>query len=419
MNRLLLRFALVSLALVTLSGVRASTNGDNLLGVGATARALGGIGVAAPQDVLGAISGNPAALSYLATDLPSEYDASLTFFVPHVSARVGTLAADSAGKTYLIPSLGVSGPLGARGGPWQYGFAAYGVSGLGVDYRHTAIDTTLGPTPYPLVAGGRTELQILEVAPSLAYKISSAWSLGAALDVDYGRLNLGGPTKNGFGVGVRAGVVFKPSEQVSLGATYGSGKPITYKGVTDFDGDGSADNLKLEAPQQIAVGVAYELVPGRLLVATDARWVNWGGAKGYKDFDWQDSWVYGVGVQFDAIPKQLVLRAGYTFGDNPVKTHNNFNGTGGPANVTNVQGQYVNNYYYETFRVVGFPAVVEQHLSIGLGYRLGAHATIDVGYTHAFKNTISEQGTNLLGAPTTLSSSLSEDSFELGFKYQF
>ena len=420
MHRFPVRFTSLVLTLAALlAGVRASTNGDNLLGIGPTARGLGGTGTAAPQDALGAISGNPAGLSFLAADLPAESDVSLTFFVPHVSARVDALSADSAAKTYLIPSLASAGPLGAKDGPWQYGLAAYGVAGLGVDYRHSAVDTTLGPTPYPLVAGGRTQLQVLEVAPSLAYKVSPEWSLGLALDLDYGQLTLGGPTKSGFAAGLQPGVVFRPAAGFSLGATYVSGKPVTYRGVTDFDGDGTADNLKLEAPQQFAFGAAYDFVPGQLLLLADARWVNWGGAKGYKDFDWQDTWVYGLGVQFEAIPKQLVLRAGYTFGDNPVKTHQNFNGTGAPANVTNVQGKYVNNYYYETFRVIGFPAVVEQHLSFGLDYRLGAHATLQAGYTHAFKHTITEQGTNLLGTPTTLSSGLSEDSFELGFKYQY
>jgi long-chain fatty acid transport protein len=76
-------------------------------------------------------------------------------------------------------------------------------------------------------------------------------------------------------------------------------------------------------------------------------------------------------------------------------------------------------YYYETFRIIGFPAIVEHHLSVGLGYRLSDRSSLDAGYTHAFRNTITEQGTNLLGSPVTLSSRLSEDSFELGFKYRF
>jgi len=417
--RLHSRSALVAFVVATLSVARASTNGDNLIGVGTPSRALGGNDIAAPQDALGAISENPAALTFLAGELPSEADLSLTFFVPHVSTSVGGLSAESAPKTYLIPSLGIAGPLGEKGSPWQYGFAAYGVSGLGVDYRQSAINTTLGPTPYPLVAADYTQLQILELAPSIAYRASNEVSLGIAVDVDYGQLNLGSGKRSGFGLGVEPGVSYRPSgEPYSFGASYISGKPITYKGVVDLDGNGP-DNLKLESPQQFAFGAAYELVPARLLVVADVKWVNWNGAKGYHDFDWRNTWVYGLGIQFDAIPKQLVLRAGYTYGDNPVTPHNNFAGAGAPANVTEVQGKFVNNYYYETFRIVGFPAVVQSHFSLGLSYSVGIGSTIEAGYTHAFKNTVSEQGTKLLGIPTTLSSSLSEDSYEIGFKYRF
>ncbi len=288
-----------------------------------------------------------------------------------------------------------------------------------MDYRHTAIDTTLAPTPYPLVAGGHTQLQILEAAPSVAYRFSPEWSAGLAIHGDYGSLNLGSGTKSGFGFGVQPGLSYKASEQLTFGLTYVSSAPITYKGVTDLDGDGTPDNLKLATPQQVKFGVGYQIVPNRLLIASDVQWVNWAAAAGYKDFDWQNSWVYGLGVQFDAISKKLVLRAGYSFNNNPVKVHNGWNGTGAPANVTDVQGKFVNNYYYETFRIIGFPAVVEQHVSFGLGYRFDERSSLDLGYTHAFKNTITEQGTNLVGAATTLSSTLSEDSFEVGFHHRF
>ena len=418
MKNTVLRFAFLSALLTPIFNAHASTNGDNLLGVGASSRALGGMGVAAPPDALGAVSANPAALSFLPDGQKSGIDLSLTFFLPHVSASVGSLTADSAAKTYLIPSLAVAGPFGAKEDAWQYGLVVYGVSGLGVDYRHTAIDTTLAPTPFPLVAGAHTELQILEAAPAVAYRVSPEWSVGVALHADYGRLDLGNGFKDGFGFGVQPGLAFKASEQLTLGLAYVSPQTITYKGVTDFDGDGIADNLTLESPQQVKFGLGYQLVPGRLLIASDGQWVNWGGARGYKDFGWQDSWILGLGVQFDAIPKRLVIRAGYSFGNNPVKAHNGWDGTGAPGNVPNVQGKFVNNYYYETFRLIGFPAIVEHHLSLGFGYRISDRASLDVGYTHAFRNTLTERGTNLLGAPVTLRSRLSEDSFELGFQYR-
>lgn len=396
------------------TAARASTYGDNLLGIGTSARALGGTGVAAPQDVTGALTSNPATLSFLApTVTTTEFSA--TAFLPHVSARVGALQAESASKTYVIPSLAVSGRISERDKSWSYGLVAYGVSGLGVDYRRTALDTTLAPTPYPLVAGTRTELQILEVAPSASYRFSSAWSAGAALHFDYGRLDLGGGAKGGVGVGVLPGLVFRPGERVTLGLAYISPVPINYRGVTDFDGDGAVDNLKLASPQEVKLGSGLELIRRRLLLAADLKWVNWSGARGYRDFDWRDTWVLALGVQFHAIPDRLTLRAGFSQNGNPVRAHQGWNGTGAPANATNVQGKWVNNYYYETFRIVGFPAIVERHASLGATIRLGQHSVLDLGYTHAFKNRITESGTNLVGAPVTISSALSENSFELGF----
>jgi long-chain fatty acid transport protein len=414
-----LTLILAAVALEVLPGARGSTNGDNFLGVGAVSRSLGGNGTAAPQDALSAVSLNPAGLSFLSGDPDSEVDMSLTIFVPDISATVGSLSAKSGAKTYLVPTLGVARPLGGKDSPWQYGFGVYGLAGAGVNYNNSVLSGTLGATPYPLVAGGYTQFETIELASSLAYRVSSQLSLGTAIDVDYGRLDLGGPTKTGLGVGVQPGVIYRPSDDVSFGVSYLSPKPITYNGVVDFSGNGTLDNLKLEAPQQLAFGSALKIPSSGLLIVADARWVNWGGASGYKDFGWQNVWIYGAGLQFDAIPKKLALRAGYTFGANPVKTVNGFNGTSAPANVTDVQGNLVNNYYYQTFRVVGFPAIVENHVSFGLSYAFDNRSSLEIGYTHSFKYTVTEQGLNVLGASTTVSSTLSEDSYEVGYRYRF
>ncbi|MGA8241696.1 MAG: hypothetical protein WB818_14080 [Desulfobacterales bacterium] len=49
-----------------------ATNGDALIGVGPISRAMGGAGVAAPQDAISAIFANPAAMSApSAPDRPS------------------------------------------------------------------------------------------------------------------------------------------------------------------------------------------------------------------------------------------------------------------------------------------------------------------------------------------------------------
>jgi long-chain fatty acid transport protein len=405
--------------LLPLANLRASTEGDNLIGIGAASRSSGGTGVASPADVLGAISDNPAGLSLLPATQLREFDASLTLFLPHVNASVGGVSAQSDSKIYPIPSFAFASLVEARDASWVYGIAAYGVSGLGVDYHGTAIDTTLTPTPFPLVAGTRTELKLGEIAPALSYRISPQWTVGLAVNLDYGRLDLGGGGKHGFGLGIQPGITYQPNERLTFGFSYTSPKPITYKAVIDFDGDSTLDNLKLASPSQLKFGVGYELLPSQLHVSLAVRRTGWGDAAGYSDFGWRNTWNYALGLNYTAIPDKLAFHFGYNVGYNPVKVQNGFNGTGGPGNVTAVQGKNVPNYYYQTFRIIGFPAIVNQHLSFGVEYHATDHVVINAGFTHSFKNRITESGTNLLGAPVTLSSSLSEDSIELGLRYAF
>ena len=43
--------------------------------------------------------------------------------------------------------------------------------------------------------------------------------------------------------------------------------------------------------------MSYEItVAMNLLVETDVKWLNWANAAGYKDFDWNNQWVYAIGV---------------------------------------------------------------------------------------------------------------------------
>jgi len=66
----------------------------------------------------------------------------------------------------------------------------------------------------------------------------------------------------------------------------------------------------------------------------------------------------------------------------------------------------------------GAPIVDKNGLLVGI---LTGGSILDsnpMGYTHAFRHTVSESGIGFAG-PTSITSSLSEDSWELGFKYRF
>lgn len=421
-------------ALVAVSLLNA-TNGDNLIAVGPNARGMGGISIAAPQDAISAVFGNPAAMCFGDYCPSSQMDVGLTLFMPHVSAAVSdplgtgnTYAADSDEKIYPIPSIGVSIPFSKDNQEWRFGFAAYGVTGLGVDYRNSAIDITIPElNGAPLVAGGYTSLQIMKVAPALSYQVAPNFSVGVALHGDYATLDMGTGESSGMGYGFQLGALWRPVPNLSIGLSYTNGQEVTHDDVIAQQDPETGNiykfDLTLEAPQQVGFGIAYEAMDNRLVIAGEAKWINWSDATGYSDFDWEDQKVFAIGFQYEAIRGKLFLRAGYNYGNNPVKEHHDFNGAftaeGAPLEMVPVQDTAFPRYYYETFRIVGFPAVVEQHITLGFTYEISKTMALNFAYMHALEADVVETGTGPAGAPVTLKSTLSEDSLEAGLAWRF
>lgn len=413
-----------------LASAALGTNGDNLIGIGPNANAMGGVGIAIPQDAISAVFANPAAMCFTPGCAYSEMNFAGTLFMPHINGEISdgmsAFKSDSDEKVYAIPAIGISLPLDPDTRRWRFGLSAYGVTGLGVDYRDTSLDQPqhfdFGEFGnFPLAAGEFTSFQIMKFAPALAYQVTPELSVGVAGHLDYAILDLGSGSSFNYGFGAQIGALYKPTKAFSIGMTYISPQPVDFNHVKDFDGNGTRDRLTLESPHIAGIGIGYSFNEDRLVVGVDGKWINWSDAEGYKDFDWEDEWVVGVGAQFAAIPKKLFLRAGYNFGNNPLKTHNNWNGSlmTPTPDMVNVQGKMVPRYYYESFRTIGFPAVVEHHVTVGIGYAFSDKFELNLGYMHAFENDITEHGINIAGQPTTLKSTLSEDSLDFGITWRF
>ncbi len=78
-------------ALVLLTPLAAlATNGVNLIGVGPIARSMGGVGIAQPQDAIGAVFSNPAAMCFSAFCPSSEAEFAGTLFMPTVKGSIAT-----------------------------------------------------------------------------------------------------------------------------------------------------------------------------------------------------------------------------------------------------------------------------------------------------------------------------------------
>jgi long-chain fatty acid transport protein len=421
--------AMIVLVVMTMSSGAFATNGDNLIGIGPISRSMGGVGIAAPQDAISAVFANPAAMCVGPYCPASSFDFAGTLFMPHVKAEVRhatSVAKDSSeSSVYAIPAIGISVPITDKLPLWRFGIAAYGVTGLGVDYRGGELDNSSyynfgGGVTAPLVQGEYTSLQIMKFAPAVGVLLMDNLSLGMAVHIDYAMLDLRNGTSPDYTAGVQLGVIFKPTDSMNLGLSYTSPQEAVHDNINLPN----LKKLKLEAPQQLGAGLSYEIPTAmNLLVETDVKWLNWADAAGYKDFDWQDQWVFAVGLQVEP-KKNLFLRAGVNYSKNPVDEHGGFDGsfnpsTGQPNSAVNVQGTVFPAYYYETFRIIGFPAVVEKHLTLGAGYRFTERFSMNLGWMHAFEKTISETGTDPFGQPVTLESKLSEDSLDFGLTWYF
>ena len=416
MQRLL--SVLTVLALVSaLSPAAFATNGVNLIAIGPIARSMGGVGVAAPQDAISAVFANPAAMCFGPYCPASEFNFAGTAFAPSPKARVTlgnlTFEADSESKIYPIPAIGISTPLTEGAKPWRFGLAAYGVSGLGVDYRGTALDQ---PNPFDpsnsLIAGEFTNLQQMVFAAAVAWQPLENLSIGVAPRILYSGADFRNGTSQDFALGVQAGILYMPIDNLSLGFNYTSPAKNDFSNVIGFAGQNF--DLELENPQEVSFGVAYTFFE-KLLFEVDAKWINWSSADGFGDFDWDDQWVFGIGAQFEVIPK-LFLRAGYNYGENPVNEHNGFDGD----TTTVVQGIPFPTFAYESFRSIGFPAIVEHHITGGFGYEFSDRFSANLGFVHAFNNDFEESGTVGFGTvPVTFKSELYEWSVDFGFTWRF
>jgi long-chain fatty acid transport protein len=418
----------VTIALVFLlgiGGIANATNGDNFMGIGPISRAMGGVGIAAPQDSISAVFANPAGMCFGPYCPGSQLDFAGTLFFPTVHGSIQSPAGPiniedrSQSNLFLVPAIGISTPITSDStsffSRFRFGLAAYGASGMGTDYRNRLFGPGSGADIF-------TQYQVFKFAPNIAYKVLDNLSIGVNFQLDYTGLDLGQGTSSGFGFGGQVGAIYKLGP-VSFGLSYVSPQSVEHKRVSTFSNPaGPKQDLTLEMPQSVGFGIAFQpashllLKDDNILIEGNFKWINWAGAKGYKDFGWRDQYVFGLGLQYKPIP-ELALRLGVNYGQNPVKTHNGFNAGG----TTFVQGIPVNTFQYEYLRVVGFPAIVETHLTCGIGYDFSERFGVNIGYTHGFAKTISETGINFPapGAPVTLGSKLAEDSIDVGLTWRF
>lgn len=404
-----MRKAILASALLGAVSLSFATNGDNLIGVSPASRGMGGIGVGMPVGPTDTIFRNPAWMSYY-----KGFNMSFggILFFPEVKAKFNNASDTSKSKMFVVPEVGIVHQIN---GKLTFGIGAFGVSGMGVDYRDNAGLLNM-----------HTNFQFMRVIPTLAYKVNDAISVSGAVHLAYGSLdmgaklcddlfspttcwNAGGGQSQTFGIGAQLGIAYNMGDFVYAGLTYQSPVNMTYKRVFDSNGDGQFENFKLTQPLELALGVGVKPMDN-LKMGMDIRWINWKRAKGYKHFQWKDQWVIALGGEFKPMQK-LALRAGYNFGRSPIR---------GGAKDTTPNKRIPNfavpfsDFQIAMFNLIGFPAITEHHITLGLGYEFTKNFGIDLAYKHAFNKKV-----RATAGPMSVEAQNAQNAISVGLNWKF
>jgi long-chain fatty acid transport protein len=364
-------------------------NGHVLHGIGATNSAMGGAGVALPNDTLGALNLNPALLTQLDGH---RFEFSVEYNTPGnaVESRVGPFRGrtEEDGDPSLIPAFGwTRHRSGAR---LAYGMGVLGLAGFGADYPQDPRNPLLAPQPQGF---GRvySNYQLMKVPTALAWQLGDQLSLGVSFNAARSALtaspagfaspDCSGPAgpcffpsvnmDSAWGFGATLGAYYEVTPAVAFGLSYST--EIDFE---DFEWNSAAANpnrpnfgtarrieLQLNYPAVLVAGLG--ITPGdRLAIALDGKWINYEETEGFADvLGFEDITVVALGVQFRATDR-LTLRAGYNVSDNPIPEE-------------------------RTFFTVATPAIFEDRVTAGLGIQATESLQLNLGYYHVFENRIS------------------------------
>jgi long-chain fatty acid transport protein len=210
-------------------------------------------------------------------------------------------------------------------------------------------------------------------------------------------------TANALGIGGTLGVKFTPAKIVTLGAAWESKSSFQdFK----FNVPGGTDKLSFDQPQSFTLGASVSPLE-TLLIAADVQWINWSATMGDNlpkytsdttatgsmpfNMGWSDQLVFKVGAQVTPV-RGLDLRLGYNYGKTPLdKTH--------------------------AFENIAFPAVVEHHITAGVGYQVADRLTVDVSAMYALNAKVS--GSNPAKGIASYSTEMSQLDLCAGAAYRF
>ncbi len=380
-----------------------ATNGDNLIGVGAKARAMGGAGIALSQGAESTLI-NPANITKIDS---TEISFGGTIFAPTIKTQMGQGSeSSSSADLSIIPEVAIATKYNEN---FYIGVGMYGTAGMGTDFRDN-----------PSLFEMETTLQLMQFAVPVAYK-SGGLSVGISPILQYGSLdihyklppmmggsNIGNGQTQDFGVGFSIGANYDFSSGFSAGAVYKSKIKMKYDGVLSaatapfvaMGAFSTAMDNTLTQPAEFGVGIAYK--NGVHTIAADYKRVLWSKAAGYNGFGWKDQDIFAIGYEYDT--GVYALRAGYNYAKSPL---------------TIMSGTMPSGATLNMFNILGFPATAKQHFTLGGGYKFSDSFSMDVAVVYATSSKTSADISALFGPGAKINNKHSELGATIQFNYKF
>ncbi|MFH1853928.1 MAG: OmpP1/FadL family transporter [Candidatus Omnitrophota bacterium] len=292
-------------------------------------------------------------------------------------------------QLFYIPNMYLVNDIKSK--DWKLGLSLTSPYGLGTDWTDDS---------FSAYQATESNLEFYQINPSIAYKVNDVFSVGFGIDYMMSYISkhkrlvpaLGGGEFRLKGDddawGYNIGVLYKPSERHSFGASYRSEIEMEYEGTARLTGlNATAQALysftsseystaiksKLVLPKSLAAGYAFS--PNeKWTFEVDLEWTDWSSVQ--EDFvtypnesstsphlgllnsgnpaskDWHSSLGYGIGTQYRCTDK-ATLRGGYNFIETPIPSAN-----------------------FDT----ALPDSNKHCFTFGMGYKLSDSLTVDTSY---------------------------------------
>ncbi len=298
---------------------------------------------------------------------------------------------EDGGTFAIVPNLYFIMDLTDR---LKYGFAITAPFGLRTDYDRDWVGR---------YQAKESELKVVNINPSLAYKINDSFSVGFGVSAEYAEATLSQAVFTVLGDGFaevegddwaygwNTGFMYHPSPTFRAAVGFRSKISHELKGDLDISGlvgpfavgnGRTSASARATLPETVHAGIYKEFSKWGLSLGF--RWTRWnrfkelrikstGNADAVTEQRWDNVISANIGVDYFYSDK-LTLRAGYMFDESPTS---------------------------DEFRTPRIPDEDRNWFAVGASYKYNNHLQLDAGFTHIIVDDADIDKTEIVAGPPT------------------